>query len=315
MHDAGIPTAEFGIFTDYKSAVKFVHEHGAPLVVKASGLALGKGVFVCTAVSQAEEALKEIMQNKIFKEAGDEVVIEDFLDGAEISVHVVADGKSFITFPASQDHKRIRENDEGKNTGGMGTIAPVPFVSPETLKNIEDTIIRPTLAALAAKGILFTGLLFPGIKLTKNGPKILEFNARWGDPETQVYMRLLKSDVLDVFEACIEGKLSKNLLQWHEGFATNLVLASRGYPDTFEKGFEVSGIDDAESLEGIKVFHAGTSYVDGTTKTNGGRVLGVSAVAPTLKEALKKTYQAADRINYKGKYFRRDIGTKSLSMK
>lgn len=315
MLEAGIPTAEFGVFTEYKKALVYVHDRGAPIVVKASGLALGKGVYVCTAVSQAEEALKEIMLDKVLKDAGNEVVIEEFLDGPEISVHALCDGKNFVTLLPSQDHKRALDNDEGKNTGGMGTIAPLPWVSPDMMREIEDTVIRPTLAALAAKGILFTGLLFPGLKMTKNGPKVLEFNARWGDPETQVYMRLLKSDLLEILDACVDATLTKDMLQWHDGFSSNIVLASGGYPDKYEKDFHITGIDDAEKYDGVKVFHAGTSYIDGVVKTNGGRVLGVSAVGAPLKDVLKRAYQAVDHIHYQGKYMRRDIGTKSLAMR
>jgi phosphoribosylamine---glycine ligase len=313
MREAGIPTAEFEVFTDYRAALKYVHDKGAPIVIKASGLALGKGVYVCMAVSQAEEALKEIMQDKIFREAGNEVVIEEFFDGPEISIHALCDGKTFVTLPTSQDHKRALENDEGKNTGGMGTIAPVPWSTSGMVKDIEERVIRPTLSALAAKGILFTGLLFPGIKMTKNGPKVLEFNARWGDPETQSYMRLMKSDVLDVLEACVNGELSRQHIEWHSGYAVNVVLASEGYPDSYKKGFEIKGIEEAERIEGVKIFHAGTEYVDGIIKTNGGRVLGVSAIGESLKDALKKANQAAEVVQYHGKVYRKDIGAKSLS--
>jgi phosphoribosylamine---glycine ligase len=311
MQEAGVPTAEFAVFTDYRLALKYVREKGAPIVVKASGLALGKGVYVCMAATEAEEVLKRIMVDKVHGEAGNQVVIEEFLDGPEISTHAFSDGKNFLMLPPSQDHKRVGENDQGPNTGGMGTIAPVPWVTHETMKLIEDSVVRPALEALAYRETPFVGILYPGIKLTSKGPKVLEFNARWGDPETQVYMRLMKNDVLDVFEACADGNLGKLSLEWSTGYAANVVLASGGYPDAYEKGFVISGIEEAEKIPGVIVFHAGTTYADGIVKTSGGRVLGISAVGDTIKEALKKAYQAADIVQYENKYFRRDIGAKS----
>jgi len=315
MQEAGVPTGEFAVFADYRAALKYVREKGAPIVIKASGLALGKGVYVCTAATEAEEVLKRIMVDKLHGEAGNQVVIEEFLDGPEISAHALSDGKNFKMLPPSQDHKRVGEQDEGPNTGGMGTIAPVPWVTHETMQLIEDSVVRPALESLAYRETPFTGVLFPGIKLTTKGPKVLEFNARWGDPETQVYMRLMKTDVLDVLEACADGSIDKLSLEWNPGFAANIVLASEGYPDTYEKGFAIEGIEEAEKIPGVVVFHAGTTYADGVVKTSGGRVLGVSAVGASLKDALKTVYKAVDLIRYQGKYFRRDIGAKSLTMK
>ena len=311
MQEAGIPTAEFGIFKDYKTALKYLREKGAPIVVKASGLALGKGVYVCASLSEAEEALRHIMVDRIFNDAGNEVVIEEFLTGPEISIHALSDGKSFLMLPPSQDHKRALENDEGKNTGGMGTIAPLSWVSPSALASLEEKVVKPTLDILAKMGEPFTGLLYPGLKMTPAGPKVLEFNARWGDPETQVYMRLLKTDMLSVFEACVDGTLSKQSLEWESGYAANIVLASGGYPDAYEKGFPITGIEEAQQIPGVAVFHAGTAYADGALKTSGGRVLGVSAVGQTLKETLQKAYQACAIIQFKGKFYRRDIGAKT----
>ncbi len=312
MHEAGVPTAEFAVFAEYRAAVKYVRERGAPIVIKASGLALGKGVYVCTALTEAEEVLKQIMVDRTHGDAGNQVVIEEYLEGPEISVHVLTDGKDFKMLPPAQDHKRIGDDDTGPNTGGMGTIAPLPWVGTEMMMLIEDSVVRPALESLEYRGAPFTGLLFPGLKITPKGPRVLEFNARWGDPETQVYMRLLKSDILDVFEACVDEKLGATMLEWEQGFAANIVLASQGYPDNYEKGFLITGIEEAEQIPGVVVFHAGTVYGDGIIKTNGGRVLGVSAIAPTLKEALKRAYQAADIIQFEGKYYRHDIGAKSL---
>ena len=315
MQEAGVPTAEFAIFTEYKQALKYVRQKSAPIVIKASGLALGKGVYVCMAVSEAEEALKHLMVDKIFGDAGKQVVIEEFLDGAEISIHALSDGKGYLLLPPSQDHKRIGDGDTGPNTGGMGTIAPLPWVENEMMKLIEDSIVRPTLETLAYRRSPFVGLLYPGLKLSSKGPKVLEFNARWGDPETQVYMRLLKSDVIDLLEACVDGKLSAQILEWHQGFAANVVMASGGYPDKYEKGFPISGIEEVEAIPEIVVFHAGTTYTNGIVKTNGGRVLGISATGDSMKDALKKAYQAADLIRFENKYYRRDIGAKSFTMK
>lgn len=321
MRDAGIPTAEFQVFTRYEDALVYVRERGAPIVVKASGLALGKGVYVCETAADAEKALKEIMIEHAHKDAGAEVVIEDFLDGEEISIHALSDGKDFVMFPGSKDHKRIGEGNMGKNTGGMGTIAPVLGVDDPIMGEIQKTVVQPALDNLASEGTPFSGLLYPGLKMTSKGPKVLEFNARFGDPETQVYMRLMKTDLLDILEACADGKLAGKRIEWHSGFAVNIVLASGGYPDAYKKGFSITGIEEAEKVPGVVVFHAGTVYdlpaiasaqAGGGLKTSGGRVLGVSAVGDTLKDALKRAYTACDFINFEGKYFRRDIGAKAL---
>ncbi len=322
MLEAGIPTAEARTFRSHEEALAYVRDRGAPIVVKASGLALGKGVYVCTTIEEAGHALSEVMLDHRFGEAGDEVVVEEYLEGVEFSVHVLCDGTDFLLLPPSQDHKRAQEGDQGPNTGGMGTVAPVPGISDETMREIGERIVRPTLAALRQRGTPFTGLLYPGIMLTKDGPKVIEFNARWGDPETQVYMRLLESDILDLFEACIDGRIAQQKVQWRAGFAANIVLASGGYPGEYKKGFSITGIEEAEKVEGVVVFHAGTKAMPplpfgeragvrgGQFITSGGRVFGVSAVAPTLKEALARAYWAADKIRFEGKYVRSDIGTR-----
>src|SRR3989338_1193058 len=312
MHESGIPTAEFQIFSKYEEALAYVHKRGAPIVVKASGLALGKGVYVCETVGEAEKALKEIMIDHAHKDAGAEVVVEDFLDGEEISVHALSDGKEYLMFPASRDYKRIGEGDTGKNTGGMGTIAPVLGADDPMMGDIQKTLVGPALENLASQGMPFSGLLYPGLKMTSKGPKVLEFNARFGDPETQVYMRLMKTDLLDILEACADGKLAGKRVEWNAGFAVNIILASEGYPDAYKKGFPITGIDEAEKVPGVVVFHAGTSY-DSALKTSGGRVLGVSAVGGTLQIALERAYAAADSIQFEGKYFRRDIGAHVLT--
>lgn len=316
MRDAGIPTADFSVFTNHDEALRYVRDHGVPIVVKASGLALGKGVAVCRTLSEAEIALKEIMLDRVFKDSGTEVVIEQYLDGQELSIHALSDGNAYKMFPASQDHKTIGEGDTGKNTGGIGTIAPVSWITADMLENIEHRVVRPTLRALTTRGAPFMGILFPGLKMSSEGPRVLEFNARFGDPECQVYMRLLKSDLLDLFDACIDRTLDKELVEWESGFAVNIVLCSGGYPDAYKKGFPISGIEDAEKVLGVVVFHAGTQCDEVTPHrilTNGGRVLGVSAIGSTLKEALDRAYEACERIQFEGKYYRRDIGAKAFT--
>lgn len=312
MRDNSIPTADFAVFASYDEALRYVHDKGAPIVVKASGLALGKGVYVCHSIEEAEAALDEIMLKKAYKGSGDHVVIEEFIEGPEISTHVLSDGTHHVLFPASQDHKPIGEGDTGPNTGGMGTIAPVPWVSAETMLDIEKRVVIPTLAALKKQGAEFRGLLYPGLKLPPGHIKVLEYNARFGDPETQVYMRLLKSDLLDLLESSERGDMIYHINDWESGFAVNIVLASAGYPGEYKKGVPITGIEEAEKDPRVVVFHAGTKMEGEQLVTNGGRVLGVSAIGATLREALDAAYAAADKIHFEGKQLRRDIGAKSL---
>ena len=315
MREAAIPTAEFEVFTEYTKALNYAWAKGGPIVVKASGLALGKGVYVCRTTAEAEQALKEIMLDKQFGESGSEVVVEEFLDGQEISIHALCDGKNFVLFPPSQDHKQIGEGDTGPNTGGMGVIVPVPWVASDMMKEIGEKIVRPTLEALAKRGAPFTGILYPGLKITSKGPKVLEFNARFGQPECEAYMRLLKTDLLDLCDAAIDGNVGDLNIEWNPGFAANIVLASGGYPGSYKKGLPITGIEEAEKIPGVVVFHTGTKILEASPLglvTNGGRVLAVTAVGDTLKEALDRAYAAADKIHFEGKYLRRDIGAKAL---
>ncbi|OGG77786.1 phosphoribosylamine--glycine ligase [Candidatus Kaiserbacteria bacterium RIFCSPLOWO2_01_FULL_54_24] len=314
MRESSIPTADFAVFTNHDEAVRYVREHGVPIVVKASGLALGKGVAICRTFEEAEVALKEIMLDRVFKDSGTQVVIEKYLEGQEVSIHALSDGKTYKMFPASQDHKTIGEGDTGKNTGGMGTIAPVPWLHENMLQDIEQRIVQPTLEALRNRGATFSGVLFPGLKMAPEGPMVLEYNARFGDPECQVYMRLLKTDILDVLEACVDGRLSDQPIEWNSGFAVNIVIASGGYPDAYKKGSPIAGIKEAEKIADVVVFHAGTMIenVSQSLVTAGGRVLGVSAVGATLKEALDRAYEAIEKIHFEGMYFRHDIGAKAL---
>ena len=313
MRDSNIPTAPFRIFRKHENALEYVRKHGVPIVIKASGLALGKGAYPCKALAKAEKALTEIMLERAYKQAGNEVIVEEFLDGQEVSIHALCDGKTSILLPTAQDHKPVFDGDKGKNTGGMGTIAPVPWVTDQTLQEVNEQIVHLTLQALAKKGKPFTGLLYPGLKMTEEGPKVLEFNARFGDPETQSYMRLLKTDLLDVLDACVDGELDEIAVEWHSSFAVCVVLASGGYPGKYKKKIPIFGINEAEKIPNVVVFHAGTMYSD-QLRTSGGRVLGVTATGDTLQQALDRAYKAVRCIKFKGMQFRKDIGAKAIAM-
>lgn len=314
MRRNGLPTARFEIFSDFEKAKIYASRQSMPIVIKASGLALGKGVVIAQTIEEAYKTLENMMVKKIFGAAGEEVVIEEFLTGPEISIHAFSDGKSYKMFPPAQDHKKIGEGNTGPNTGGIGTISPLPFVDEQLLKTIEETIVAPTLSALVKEGKPFVGVLYPGLILTKNGPKILEYNARFGDPEAGTYMRLLETDILDIADVCIDGTLDKMEIKWRNLFACNIVLVSSGYPGNYEKGREISGIAEAEIDKDIVAFHAGTKTVEGKLVTNGGRVLGVSATGQNLQEALDKAYRAIKKINFEGMYWRKDIGREALAL-
>ncbi|OGI85777.1 phosphoribosylamine--glycine ligase [Candidatus Nomurabacteria bacterium RIFCSPLOWO2_01_FULL_39_17] len=307
-----IPTAKYKTFNNFEEAKIYVEKHSLPVVVKASGLALGKGVTVAQTHEKAMVTLKKIFIDKIFGAAGNEVVIEEFLSGTEISIHALSDGKNWKIFPPSQDHKRIYNGDMGPNTGGMGTIAPLPFVDSTLIKKIEKEIIAPTIQDMAKEGRPFVGCLYPGIMLTIEGSKVFEFNSRFGDPETQTYMRLLETDILDMFDACIDGTLDKIKIEWKNLSACTIVLASEGYPGNYEKGKVISGIEDAEKNTDVVIFHAGTKTENGKLITNGGRVLGVSAIGKNLEEALATAYNAVSKIKFDGMQYRKDIGKKAL---
>lgn len=313
MRRHNLPTAKFEIFNNFEKAKEYVREQTFPIVIKASGLALGKGVVICQNQEEADKTLENILIKKIFGESGNEVVIEEFLIGPEISIHAFSDGENYSIFPTSQDHKKIGEGDIGSNTGGMGTVAPLPFVAVELLKDIEKNIVAQTLLGMKNDGNIFEGLIYPGLMLTKDGPKILEYNARFGDPETQTYMRLLDTDILDIFNACVDGKLNEIKIKWKNLSACTIVLASGGYPGDYTKGEIISGIKEAEMQSDIVVFHAGTKMDGNNLVTNGGRVLGISAVGNTLEEALEKAYKAVGKISFKDMQYRKDIGKKAIS--
>jgi len=311
MQKHNLPTAKFEVFKNYEKAREYLKNYTLPVVIKVSGLALGKGVFICKTYEEANIALENILVKKTFGKAGNEVIIEEFLTGPEISTHAFSDGKTYSIFPTSQDHKRIGENDTGPNTGGMGTIAPLLFVTPELLNKIEKSIIAPSFEMMQKEGTPFEGLLYPGLILTEDGPKILEYNVRFGDPETQTYMRLLDTDLLYIIDSCIDGTLDQIKIGWKKLFACTIVIASGGYPENYEKGKIISGIAEAEKLENIIVFHAGTKYDENKNLvTNGGRVLGVSAIGNTLKQVLQNAYKAVEKISFGGMYYRKDIGKK-----
>lgn len=306
MKSARIPTAKFETFDDYISAKKYLKKQSLPIVIKASGLALGKGVVVAQTMEEASEALKSIMIDKLHGDAGNTVVIEEFLEGQEVSFHAFCDGITASLFPTSQDHKQIFDGDTGANTGGMGTIAPVSWVTEDLINKVKNTVVLPILKELKKRGIMYKGILYPGIMVTKNGPKVLEFNARFGDPETQSYMRLLKTDLFDIFNACIDGTLSEMNIAWENNTACCIVLASKGYPQSSQKGIPITGLKKID--DNSVVFHAATKKQNNELVTNGGRVLGVTATGKTLKEALKKAYTAVNKINFDGVQFRKDIG-------
>ena len=304
----GIPTAASHTYSDPETALSHCRSARYPLVVKADGLALGKGVVIAQSREEAEAAIREIMVEKVFGDAGNTVVIEEFLTGPECSIHALVDGTGYALFPDAKDHKRALEGDQGLNTGGMGTISPSREVDGAMQERIRTEVLDPFVRGLAADNLPFSGMLFPGLMMTPDGPRVLEFNCRFGDPETQSLMRRLKSDLLDLIEATIDGKLSSVTPEWEDRAAVCIVLASGGYPGAIEKGKVITGIEEASSDPDVVVFHAGTAAKEGRVVTNGGRVLGVTALGATLEEARGKAYAAAEKINFEGKQLRRDIG-------
>lgn len=314
MKRHNIPTATYKVFNDFIEAKEYIEKGKLPVVIKASGLALGKGVTVAHSIKDAVNALEDVLLNKIFGDAGNEVVIEEFLEGVEISIHAISDGTSLKMFPSSQDHKRVGDGDVGPNTGGMGVIAPLPFIDDTMMKRIEREIIAPTIQGMAKEGRPFVGILYPGIMITKEGPKVFEFNSRFGDPETQTYMRLLKTDLLYLIEASLLGTLKDFTMSWSTDSACNIALASGGYPSEYEKGKAISGIEKVNRKNEVVIFHAGTKMSDGELVTNGGRVLGVSATGRNLTEALNKAYEAISQISFKGMQYRKDIGKRTNNL-
>ncbi len=314
MRNAGVPTADFRVFRDLPAAEDYVREQGAPIVVKASGLAAGKGAVVCETEDQALHALREMMENLRFGEAGREVVIEECMRGEELSVFALTDGKGALILLPSQDHKRVGEGDTGPNTGGMGAYAPVSLVNPKLMEDVEKKVLLPTLRALEADGSLFQGLLYAGIMLTHEGPKVVEFNCRFGDPETQAILPLLSSSLLEPIATIAEGgSVAGMKLRWHSGGAVTTVLASAGYPGSYEKGKAIELPPSLTEDPNLFVFHAGTRRSAEGLLTSGGRVLAVTGLGDSLGEASRKSLVGADAVNFDGKYFRTDIGWREFA--
>ena len=304
-----IPTAAYENFSDAEKALKYLREQAKfPIVLKADGLAIGKGVLICNNLKEAEEGVKEIMEDKKFGSAGNTMVIEEFMTGREVSVLSFVDGKTIRTMTSAQDHKRALDGDQGLNTGGMGTFSPSPFYTEEIDKFCQKYIYQPTVDAMAAEGRPFTGIIFFGLMLTAEGPKVLEYNARFGDPEAQVVLPRMKTDIVEVMEACIEGRLDEMELEFEDNAAVCVVLASEGYPVKYEKGIPMYGFENFKGKDGYYCFHAGTKFQDGQIVTNGGRVLGITAKGKDLKEARKNAYEATEWIQFSNKYMRHDIG-------
>ncbi|MBB5265900.1 phosphoribosylamine--glycine ligase [Catenibacillus scindens] len=303
-----IPTAAYETFDDPKAALAYLETAKMPIVLKADGLALGKGVLICTTLEEAKAGVKTIMEDKQFGSAGDHLVIEEFMTGREVSVLCFCDGTHIKPMTSAQDHKRAKDGDQGLNTGGMGTFSPSPFYTQEVADFCMTHIYQPTMDAMKAEGRPFTGILFVGLMLTADGPKVLEYNARFGDPEAQVVLPRMKSDLVEAFEACIDGRLPQYDLVFEDNAAVCVVLASDGYPVHYEKGFEITGFENFDGKDGYYCFHAGTAFKDGRIVTNGGRVLGITATGDDLKTARANAYKAVEWIDFKGKYMRHDIG-------
>jgi len=312
MHEAGVPTARFEVHVDAEEAIDTIRSWGAPIVVKASGLAAGKGVIVALSEKEAIDAVRDMLSGNSFGDAGSQVVIEEFLTGEEASCLFIVSGDTILPLASSQDHKALLDGDQGPNTGGMGAYSPAPCVTDAVASVVLETIARPTIAALKKKGAEFIGILYAGVMLTEDGPKALEFNVRFGDPECQPLMSRLKSDLGTVLLAAANRDLDGVELEWHEGTALCVVVSSAGYPASFDKGQPIGGLDAVEAA-GTTVFHAGTAEKDGAIVNAGGRVLGVTAVAPTVKQAQKTVYDALEKLDWPGGFYRKDIGYRAVT--
>lgn len=313
MQRHGIPCPAGLAFDDPDRALDYAAKLGGRCAVKADGLALGKGVIVCRNIEEAKNAIEMMLRRRVFGEAGARILIQELVEGVELSLHAMCDGTHAVLFPTSQDHKRAYDGDQGPNTGGMGTYSPTPFLDNKQLMQVRKLIIDRWLEGCRIEGIHFRGILYPGIMLSAEGPKVLEFNVRFGDPETQVYMMRLKSDLLQLVLASMEGRLNESMFHWDQRYALCVVMASAGYPGQYEKGKEIRGLGLVANLPDVKIFHAGTALTsDGKIVTSGGRVLGVTAVGQTLKEAREKAYQAVDLIKFEGAFYRKDIGLKAM---
>lgn len=308
MKKYNIPTASYETFSNYEDALKYIQTLTPPIVIKADGLALGKGVLICQNVEDAKANLKEIMIDKKFGKSGENVVIEQFMTGSEVSVLCFCDGKNIVPMVCAKDHKRAFDGNKGPNTGGMGTISPTKHYTDHIAKQAMDTIFKPTIDALAKEDREFVGVLFFGLMITSEGPKVIEYNARFGDPETQVVLPRLKTDLIDIIDACLNKKLDTINIEW-ESFCTScVILASGGYPDSYEKGYEITGLEQYEDNDDIFIYHAGTAEKDGKIVNSGGRVLGIMAKGDTLEQALQKSYDTLKTVTFKDSFYRKDIG-------
>jgi len=308
MKKYNIPTAAYEVFNSPEAALAYLETAKLPIVLKADGLALGKGVLICNTLEEAKDGVKSLMTDKQFGSAGDRIVIEEFMTGREVSVLSFVDGKTIRIMTSAQDHKRAKDGDQGLNTGGMGTFSPSPFYTAEVDEFCKKYIYQATVDAMAAEGREFKGIIFFGLMLTPDGPRVLEYNARFGDPETQVVLPRMKNDIVEVFEACVDGTLDQIELDFADNAAVCVVLASDGYPEKYDKGFEITGFENFKDKDGYYVFHAGTKFNDGKIVTNGGRVLGVTALGTDLKDARANAYKATEWIDFANKYKRNDIG-------
>lgn len=308
MKKYNIPTAAYKTFDSAEDALAYLETAEFPIVLKADGLALGKGVLICNTKDEAKDGVKTLMLDKQFGSAGNRIVVEEFMTGREVSVLSFVDGKTIKIMTSAQDHKRAKDGDKGLNTGGMGTFSPSPFYTEEVDAFCRENIYQKTVDAMREEGREFKGVIFFGLMLTDKGPKVLEYNARFGDPETQVVLPRMKNDIVDIFEACIDGRLDEIELEFEDNAAVCVVLASDGYPEHYEKGYEIKGLENFKSKDGYYVFHAGSRFEDGKIVTNGGRVLGVTAKGDTLKEARANAYEATKWIDFANKYMRNDIG-------
>ena len=312
MERYGIPTARFGEFTDSAEAHRYCQRMKYPVVIKADGLALGKGVIIAQNADEAAKAIYRIMERRQFGEAGRRLVIEEFLTGEECSLHAMVDGRSYAMFPSAQDHKRALDGDQGLNTGGMGAYSPAPVLTPALEREARERVLEPFVQGLAAEGLVFKGLLYPGLMLTPDGLKVLEFNCRFGDPETQAFLPRLKTDLLEAMEAVIDGRLADCPLEWRDEAAVCVVMASGGYPGDYAKGKEITGIEAVEKEPDVTIFQAGTKRADGRLFTSGGRVLGVAALGGDIRAARDRAYAAVEKISFKAAHYRRDIAAKAL---
>ncbi|UCD84500.1 MAG: phosphoribosylamine--glycine ligase [Deltaproteobacteria bacterium] len=315
MKKYGIPTADFEIFDSAAEAREYIESKGAPIVIKADGLAAGKGAIVAQSVGESLDAVKLVMEERAFGDAGNKIVVEQFLEGEEASFIAFTDGTTILPLPSSQDHKAIFDGDQGPNTGGMGAYSPAPLVTEEMHRKVIDQIMIPTVRAMESEGYRYKGMLYAGLMINEGQPRVLEFNGRFGDPETQAQLIRMKSDLVPVLEAVIDERLEGIEIEWDKRAAVCVVMASQGYPGSYEKGKEISGLEKMEQMKDVVVFHAGTTQRDGKFYTNGGRVLGVTGLGEGIKESIERTYQAVELISWEGAYYRKDIGRKALKDK